>query len=154
MFEDHYTFYELESERKQAGKPIRTAYMPLASSPEIQYEMLKKLKLDGRTDEERMLEDLKLEEEKQEQVVLNIQADGQDGVFSRPQVQLIINNQRNIAPKQNLAKPEKSIQIMQQRGMAGLGTKTVAKPKATTTTKTISTVGRGGGIVKPTIKKQ
>lgn len=72
--------------------------------------------------------------------------------MSRPQVQLIINNQRNIAPKQNLAKPEKSIQIMQQRGMAGLGTKVVAKPKATTTT-TTSTIGRGGGIVKPTIKK-
>ncbi len=68
-------------------------------------------------------------------------------------MQLIINNQRNIAPKQNLAKPEKSIQIMQQRGMAGLGTKVVAKPKATTTTTTTSTIGRGGGLVKPTIKK-
>ena len=72
-FEDHFTCYELEAERKAAGKPVREGYMPLASSPEIQKEMMKKLKLDGRTDEERMLEELKLEEEKGGQVVLNIQ---------------------------------------------------------------------------------
>jgi hypothetical protein len=57
--------YEFEDERKQAKKPIREAFMPLASSPEIQYETMKKLKLDGKSDEERMMEDLKLEEEKQ-----------------------------------------------------------------------------------------
>jgi hypothetical protein len=55
------------------GKPIREAYMPLANSSEIQAEMMKKLKLDGRTDEERMLEDLKLEEEKKDKpILLNI----------------------------------------------------------------------------------
>jgi hypothetical protein len=32
--------------------------MPLATSPEIQMEVMKKLKLDGRSDEERMMEEL------------------------------------------------------------------------------------------------
>lgn len=59
-FEDHFTVYELEHERKAAGKAIRDAYMPLANSPEIQFETMKKLKLDGRTDEERMLEEMKM----------------------------------------------------------------------------------------------
>jgi hypothetical protein len=34
-YEEHMTVYELEMERKADKKPIRDAYMPLASTPEI-----------------------------------------------------------------------------------------------------------------------
>jgi len=34
-FEDHVTLYETEPERKAESKPIRTAFMPLASNPEV-----------------------------------------------------------------------------------------------------------------------
>jgi len=34
-YEDHFTIYELENERKAAKKPIREDYLPLASNPEI-----------------------------------------------------------------------------------------------------------------------
>lgn len=41
---------------------------------------MKKLKLDGRTDEERMLEELSLDNEEQKELVLDIQGDAQDGI--------------------------------------------------------------------------
>jgi hypothetical protein len=62
-FEDHETLYETEAERKSQKKAIKAAYMPLSSNPQIQFETMKKLKLDGRSDEERMLEELSLEKE-------------------------------------------------------------------------------------------
>lgn len=36
-----------------------------------------------------------------------------------PAVNLIISGKANLAPKQNLNKPERSIQLMQQKGIAG-----------------------------------
>jgi hypothetical protein len=70
---------------------------------------MKKLKVDGRSAEERLMEELKLEQEERKDIILNIQADGEGGVASRPQVQLIISGKKSFAPKQNLSKPEKSI---------------------------------------------
>ena len=35
-WEEHETIYETEKERELAGKPIREAFLPLASNPEIQ----------------------------------------------------------------------------------------------------------------------
>ena len=60
--------------------------MPLASNPEIQKEVMKKLKLDGRSAEERLMEELKLERENEEtkQIVLTLQEDGAGGIASRP----------------------------------------------------------------------
>ena len=51
---------------------------------------------------------------------MKIQSDGQDGIATRPAVTLIVQNSRPMAPKQNLQKPEKSIQLMQQRRLGGL----------------------------------
>lgn len=59
------------------GKPIREAYYPLASTPEIQKETMKKLGLDGRSYEEKLIEELRQEEEeKQGQVANRISSQG------------------------------------------------------------------------------
>jgi hypothetical protein len=34
-FEDHFTLFETEKERKMAGKPIREDFLPLAKDPQI-----------------------------------------------------------------------------------------------------------------------
>ena len=77
-----------------------------------------KLGIDDRTPEEKFLDEMRLEEEKKlNNGMLNLQlSDGQNG---RPQVNLIVNTNKNQVPKQNLQKPEKSIQLMQERGIAG-----------------------------------
>lgn len=46
--------------------------MPLASNPDIQREVMKKLKLDDRTPEERLMDELKMEEEKKETITLTL----------------------------------------------------------------------------------
>lgn len=65
---------------------------------------MKKLKLDGRTEAERMMEELKIsaksgfgqeEEKKSHYMVLDIQSDGADGIEQRPQVQLVIDTRKN-----------------------------------------------------------
>lgn len=61
---------------------------------------MKKLKLDGRTDEERMMEELALDKEESKEIVLEIQGDSQDGIQARPQVRMVIPAQKKvIAPK-------------------------------------------------------
>ena len=117
-FEEHETIYETEKERQQAGKPIREDFLPLAQNPEVQKQTMIKLGIDDRTPEEKFLDEMRLEEEKKlNNGMLNLQlSDGQNG---RPQVNLIVNTNKNQVPKQNLQKPEKSIQLMQERGIAG-----------------------------------
>lgn len=101
------------------GKPIRQAFYPLASTPEIQHETMKKLGIDTRSAEERLMDEIKKEQEElkqgevssmgmplqpgQQEIILN---PGQSQV---PQVSMIIDKSKNYAPKQNLSKPEKSI---------------------------------------------
>ena len=134
-FEEHYTLYETEKERQMAGKPVREEYYPLASNPEIQKETFKKLGLDTRSYEERLIEELK-EEEKQGQVVQQQHSSlgiplkqGQTELIMNPgagnhipQVSVIIDTNKNYNPKQDPTKrPEKSIRIMQERGIAGQG---------------------------------
>lgn len=63
-FEEHFTYFENEKERLAQGKPIRRDFYPLASHPEIQAETMKKLGIDGRTAEERLIAEI--EEEKKE----------------------------------------------------------------------------------------
>ena len=46
-----------------AGKPIREAFYPLAANPDIQRETFKKLGLDGRSYEEKLIDELRQEEE-------------------------------------------------------------------------------------------
>ena len=132
-FEEHETIYETEKERQQLGKPIREAYYPLASTPEIQKETMKKLGLDGRSYEEKLIEELKQEEEEKQgayQVANRVSSQGiplkpgQTEVFinshpNGPQVSMIVDKNQNYAPKQDLSKPEKSIRLMQERGIAG-----------------------------------
>ena len=77
-----------------------------------------RLGIDNRTPEEKFLDEMKLEEEKKlNDGMLNLQLC--DGQGSMPQVSIIVNTNKNQAPKQNLQKPERSIQLMQERGMAG-----------------------------------
>ena len=77
-----------------------------------------RLGIDQRTPEEKFLDEMRLEEEMKENGgMINLQlSDGQAG---RPQVNLIVNANKNQAPKQNLQKPERSVQLMQQKGIAG-----------------------------------
>jgi len=49
-----------------AGKPIREAFYPLAGNPEIQRETFKKLGLDGRSYEEKLIDELRQEEEEKQ----------------------------------------------------------------------------------------
>ena len=77
-----------------------------------------KLGIDDRTPEQKFLDEMRLEEEKKlNGGMLNLQlSDGQAG---RPLVNLIVNTNKNQVPKQNLQKPERSVQLMQEKGMAG-----------------------------------
>ena len=86
-----------------------------------------------------------MEEEKKEEMVLRIQGDSEGGILARPEVNIVIPKGRGIAPKQNLKKPEKSIQLMQQKGMAGLG------GKQTSTSKQPDMIAKG--TEKPITKK-
>ena len=71
--EEHCTLFETEKERQQLGKPIRADFYPLASTPEIQKETYSKLGIDTRTYEERLVEELKQEEEEKQSSVLEVQ---------------------------------------------------------------------------------
>lgn len=57
-FEDHETVWETEKERTLARKSIRSDYLPLATSPAIQLETMKKLGIDGRSAEQRFLDEM------------------------------------------------------------------------------------------------
>ena len=57
-FEDHMTIYETEKERQMQGKPIRQDYYPLASNPDIQRETMKKLGIDGRSAEQKLIDEM------------------------------------------------------------------------------------------------
>jgi hypothetical protein len=69
-FEEHETLWETEKERKLNKKGVREDYLPLASSPDIQKETMKKLGIDGRTPEEIFLEELK---EESKDPIINLQ---------------------------------------------------------------------------------
>ena len=114
-FEDHETLYETEKERQQQGKPIRDQYLPLAQNPQVQKEVMKKLGIDGRSAEERFRDELQMEETKD--AMLNLQLN--DGAHGGPMVNMIIDTRKNQAPKQDLNKPERSIRLMQEKGIAG-----------------------------------
>ncbi len=45
-------------------KPVREAFLPLASNPEIQYETMKKLGIDARSPEQKYLDEIREEEMK------------------------------------------------------------------------------------------
>ena len=117
-WEEHETIYEKENERVAERKSIREDYMPLASNPETQRAAMNNLGIDSRTPEQRFLDEMRIEEEKKANGgMLNLQL--QEGGGSRPAVNLVVNTMKNQAPKQNLNKPERSIQLMQARGMHG-----------------------------------
>ena len=61
--------------------------------------MMKRFKLDGKTEEERMMEQLTMEEEKKGDIMLNIQGDSEGGIMARPEVNIIIPKGRTVAPK-------------------------------------------------------
>ena len=67
---------------------------------------MKKLGLDGRTPEELWLDELK---EESKEPIINMQLSS-GGIG--PQVNLVIDTRKNLAPKQNTSKPERSIQQM------------------------------------------
>lgn len=67
-FEDHETIYETEKERQQQGKPIREDFLPLAKNPQVQFETMKQLNLDGRTEEQKFLDEMNQEEKKGEDI--------------------------------------------------------------------------------------
>lgn len=81
-------------------------YLPLAMNPDIQLETMKKLGMDGRSEEQRFLDEMN-EERKEPMITLNLNQSG-----AGPDVNVIIDTRMNLAPKQNLAKPERSIQLM------------------------------------------
>ena len=57
-YEEHETIYETEKERQRDGKTIREDFLPLANNPDVQQEAMKNLGIDGRTPEEKFLEEL------------------------------------------------------------------------------------------------
>lgn len=74
---------------------------------------MKKLGIDGRTPEELWLEQIK-EESKDPIIHMQLSSGG-----IGPQVNLVIDTSKNLAPKQDALKPERSIQQMQIQGIAG-----------------------------------
>ena len=77
--------------------------MPLAGNPDIQMETMKKLGIDGRTPEQLFLDELK--EESKEPIINMKLSSGGVG----PEVNLVIDTRKNLAPKQDTSKPERSI---------------------------------------------
>jgi hypothetical protein len=73
---------------------------------------MKKLGIDDRTPEQKFLDEIR-EESKEPMVDLMLN----DGCNGGPKVNMIIDTRKNLAPKQDLSKPEKSIRIMQERGI-------------------------------------
>lgn len=57
------------------------------------------------------------EESKEPVINLELNENARHGVG--PSVNILIDTRKNLAPKQDLSKPEKSIQLMQQKGIAG-----------------------------------
>ena len=78
---------------------------------------MKALGTDGRTPEEKLMDELRLEEEQKKGGLMNLELSS--GVNGGPAVNIVLDPKKNYQPKQNLAKPEKSIKLMQQRGIAG-----------------------------------
>ena len=68
---------------------------------------MKKLGIDGRTPEQRFLDEIREEELRQQNGgMMEVQlADGSRG----PQMSILVNKTKDQAPKQDLSKPEKSI---------------------------------------------
>lgn len=73
---------------------------------------MKKLGIDGRSAEERFLDDMRKDEESKDANPLMTLALN-DGSRGGPVVNVVIDTRKVMAPKQNLQKPEKSIQLMQ-----------------------------------------
>ncbi|TNV82585.1 hypothetical protein FGO68_gene11401 [Halteria grandinella] len=130
-YEDHETLYETESERKALGKPIRGAYFPLTSDPVVQDETMKQLKVGPYAQSDEQVADQLAQlslggagqvggtgSSEEAKVVIQIQEDGQDGVMSRPGVTLIIEK-KPIVRKHEASKPERSVQLMQAKGIGG-----------------------------------
>jgi len=71
------------------------------------------LGIDSRTPEQRFIDENRIEEEKKANGgMLNLEISAGDA-SGRPQVNLVVNVlKNNQAPKQNLNKPERSIQLM------------------------------------------
>lgn len=77
---------------------------------------MKNLGIDGRTPEQKFLDEIRAEEESKDPI-LNLQLN--DGKKGGPSVNILIDTRKNFVPKQDLSKPEKSIKLMQQQGIAG-----------------------------------
>ena len=65
---------------------------------------MKKLGLDGRTAEQRFLDEIREEESKEPVITLNL---NQSGVG--PDVNIMIDTRKKLQPMQDLTKPEKSV---------------------------------------------
>lgn len=113
-WEDHDTLYELESERAQLGKTIREQFKPLSSHPEIQRETMIKLGMDMRSEEEKFRDELRDEQEQAQ-----IAAQGGHFLNVSPGVNIMIPQKKSYAPKQDVTKPERSVLLMQQKGLGG-----------------------------------
>ena len=106
-YEEHFTYFETEKERTAAGKPVRQDFLPLANHPEIQAETMKKLGIDGRTAEERLIAELEEEKKESEGVSstgIPLKAGQQEVILRQgnsraPQVSLIVDKNKNYAPK-------------------------------------------------------
>ncbi len=70
---------------------------------------MQKLGMDDRTDEEKFRDEIKADEETKDGLMNLTLNDGSNG---GPVVNMIIDTKKNYAPKQDLGKPEKSIQLM------------------------------------------
>ncbi len=77
---------------------------------------MQRLGMDERTDEEKFRDELRAEEETKDGL-MNLTLN--DGTNGGPSVHLMIDTKKNYAPKQDLSKPEKSIKLMQEKGVAG-----------------------------------
>lgn len=99
-----------------AGKRTRESYLPLADNPDIQMAMMIKLGIDTRTAEQVFRDEIKAERAQKEGIMTLKLSDGSSG---GPVVNMMIDTRKNYQPKQDLSKPEKSIKLMQQKGIAG-----------------------------------
>ena len=121
-WQDHETLVCTESERLGEGRPIGAEWLPMADNKELQHAVLKSIPVKDNVKELAGFIDLtdaeKLEEEEVKEKMCSedrlIQLNDPNSAID---INLMVKGKKSYAPKQDLKRPEKSIKLMQKKGL-------------------------------------
>ena len=104
------------------NRPIQAEFLPMADNKDIQHETLKNLDV---SDEVKMLagftdltdEEKFNEEEAKQHLATEDQLIKLNDPNSAMDINIMVKGKKSYAPKQDIRKPEKSIRLMQEKGL-------------------------------------